>query len=81
MFPEGVPLIWRHLFLRPLFLKGYVSFLSVFYILLLPRGFGPIANYADRATAACWRSSANFADRGCCVVSATDPPGSQSRFS
>jgi hypothetical protein len=24
------------------------------------RGFGPRANYADRATAACWRSSANF---------------------
>jgi hypothetical protein len=24
------------------------------------RGFGPIANYADRATAASWRSSANF---------------------
>jgi hypothetical protein len=24
------------------------------------RGFGPRENYADRATAACWRSSANF---------------------
>jgi hypothetical protein len=24
------------------------------------RGFGPLANYADRATAASWRSSANF---------------------
>jgi hypothetical protein len=24
------------------------------------RGFGPLANYADRATAACCRSSANF---------------------
>jgi hypothetical protein len=24
------------------------------------RGFGPVANYADRATAVCWRSSANF---------------------
>jgi hypothetical protein len=24
------------------------------------RGFGPLANYADRATAACWRSSASF---------------------
>jgi hypothetical protein len=23
-------------------------------------GSGPLANYADRATAACWRSSANF---------------------
>jgi hypothetical protein len=25
-----------------------------------PRGFGPQANYADRAAAACWRSSAKF---------------------
>jgi hypothetical protein len=24
------------------------------------RGFGPLVNYADRATAASWRSSANF---------------------
>jgi hypothetical protein len=24
------------------------------------RGFGPRAKYTDRATAACWRSSANF---------------------
>jgi hypothetical protein len=24
------------------------------------RGFGPLANYAERATAASWRSSANF---------------------
>jgi hypothetical protein len=24
------------------------------------RDFGPLANYADRATAASWRSSANF---------------------
>jgi hypothetical protein len=24
------------------------------------RGFGPLANYEDRATAACSRSSANF---------------------
>jgi hypothetical protein len=38
-------------------------------------GFGPRADYADRATAACWRSSANFADRGCRVVSATDSHG------
>jgi hypothetical protein len=35
------------------------------------RGFGPLANYADGATAASWRT---FADRGCCVVSATDLP-------
>jgi hypothetical protein len=24
------------------------------------RGFGPLANYADRATAASWRSTTNF---------------------
>jgi hypothetical protein len=24
------------------------------------RGFGPLANYTDRASAACWRSSASF---------------------
>jgi hypothetical protein len=24
------------------------------------RGFGPLANHADRATAASWRSSTNF---------------------
>jgi hypothetical protein len=24
------------------------------------RGFGPLANYADRATAASWQSSTNF---------------------
>jgi hypothetical protein len=24
------------------------------------RGFGPLANYAERETAACWRSSANL---------------------
>jgi hypothetical protein len=24
------------------------------------RGFGPLSNHADRATSACWRSSANF---------------------
>jgi hypothetical protein len=26
------------------------------------RGFDPLANYADRATAASWRSSTNFCD-------------------
>jgi hypothetical protein len=44
------------------------------------RGFGPRANYADRATAACWQSSANFCG-WCCVVSATDSHGRYSRFS
>jgi hypothetical protein len=39
------------------------------------RGFGPLANDADRATAACWQVVPTFADIGCCVVSETDPPG------
>jgi hypothetical protein len=42
--------------------------------------FGPLANYADRATAASWRSLPTFADRGCCVVSTTDPPSVFSVF-
>jgi hypothetical protein len=34
----------------------------------------PRANYTDRATAACWQSDCqHFADRGCHVVSLTDP--------
>jgi hypothetical protein len=38
------------------------------------RGLSPQANYADRATAACRGSQCQlFADRGCRVVSATDP--------
>jgi hypothetical protein len=38
------------------------------------RGLSPRANYTDRATAACWRSDCQlFADRGCHVVSVTDP--------
>jgi hypothetical protein len=32
----------------------------IFYIYKKLSGFGPRANYADRATAACWQSSANF---------------------
>jgi hypothetical protein len=36
------------------------------------RGLSPRANYTDRATAACRRI---LIDRGCCVVSATDPHG------
>jgi hypothetical protein len=36
----------------------------------------PRANYTDRATAACLRSDCQlFADRGCHVVSVTDPYG------
>jgi hypothetical protein len=40
------------------------------------RGHSPQANYTDRATAACYRSYCQlFADRGCRVVSVTDPHG------
>jgi hypothetical protein len=40
------------------------------------RGISPQANYTDRATAACRRSLCQlFADRGCRVVTATDPHG------
>jgi hypothetical protein len=36
----------------------------------------PLANYIDRATAACWRSDYQLlADRVCHVVSVTDPYG------
>jgi hypothetical protein len=39
-------------------------------------GLSPRANYTDRATAACRRSDCQlFADRGCHVVSVTDPYG------
>jgi hypothetical protein len=38
---------------------GLYAVFPVFDIIKL-RGFGPLANYADRATAASWRSSANF---------------------
>jgi hypothetical protein len=39
-------------------------------------GLSPRANYTDRATAACRRSaSQRFADKGCHVVSVTDPYG------
>jgi hypothetical protein len=38
------------------------------------RGLSPRANYTDRATAACRRSDCQlFADRGCYMVSVTDP--------
>jgi hypothetical protein len=39
------------------------------------RGFNLLANYADRATPLVGEVVSTFADRGCCVVSATDPPG------
>jgi hypothetical protein len=39
-------------------------------------GLSPRANYTDRATAACRRSDCQlFADRGCHMVSVTDPYG------
>jgi hypothetical protein len=39
-------------------------------------GLSPRANYTDRATAACRRSDCqHFADRGCHMVSVTDPYG------
>jgi hypothetical protein len=39
-------------------------------------GLSPLANYTDRATAACRRSDGLlFADRGCHVVSVTNPYG------
>jgi hypothetical protein len=39
-------------------------------------GLSPRANYTDRATAACQRSDCQvFTDRGCHVVSVTDPYG------
>jgi hypothetical protein len=39
-------------------------------------GLSPRANYTDRATAACQRNECQiFADRGCHVVSVTDPYG------
>jgi hypothetical protein len=42
----------------------------------------PRATYTDRETAACRRSDCQlFADRGCHVVSVTDPYGPYSRFS
>jgi hypothetical protein len=37
-------------------------------------GFSPQANYTDQVTAACWQSWCQ-PDRGCCVVSTTNPHG------
>jgi hypothetical protein len=42
---------------------------------LLKRGLRPRANYTYRTIAACQRSCDKFADRGCHVVSVTDPYG------
>jgi hypothetical protein len=38
------------------------------------RGFGPLANYAYRGPPLVGEVVPTFADRGCRVVSATDPP-------
>jgi hypothetical protein len=38
-------------------------------------GLSPRANYTDRATVACRRSECQLADRGCHVVTVTDPYG------
>jgi hypothetical protein len=40
--------------------KIYFIFYFHIYNIKKLRGFGPLANYADRATAASWRSSTNF---------------------
>jgi hypothetical protein len=43
-----------------IFIYVYESRKYVSSIIKKLRGFGPLANYADRATAASWRSSSNF---------------------
>jgi hypothetical protein len=56
IFPLGsLKLIetWAHIL-------SIISLSSSIYKKKKLRGFGPLANYADRATAACLRSSANF---------------------
>jgi hypothetical protein len=46
------------------------------YIYFKLHGLSPRANYTDRATVACRRSDCQlFADRGCHVISVTDPYG------
>jgi hypothetical protein len=45
-----------------LLLSLFTYFFLIFVVRVLKklRGFDPLANYADRATAASWRSSTNF---------------------
>jgi hypothetical protein len=50
---------FKQLFLSLVICNSYSTLLFIKLKLKL-RGFGPLANYADRATAASWRSSANF---------------------
>jgi hypothetical protein len=45
------------------------------------RGFGPLANYADRATAASWQSSTNFCGQRVLRGQRNGCPRSYSRFS
>jgi hypothetical protein len=54
-----------------------MSYASEFLVAVLKklRGFGPLANYTDRATALVGEVVPTFADRGCCVVSTADPSG------
>jgi hypothetical protein len=57
-------------------IENYCSFDNAFATLLMTSlSFNTLSCLSDRATAACWRSSAKFADRGCRVVSATDSHG------
>jgi hypothetical protein len=56
--------------------KCIVCIYIYIYIYIKLHGLSPRANYTDRATAACRRSDCQlFADRGCHVVSVTDPYG------
>jgi hypothetical protein len=48
---------------------------------VLLRGFGPLENYADRATAASWRSSTNFCGLRVLRGQRNGSPRSYSRFS
>jgi hypothetical protein len=54
----------------------FTTLIAIFYNQCKKKlhGLSPRANYTDRATAACRRSNCQlFADRGCHVVSVTDP--------
>jgi hypothetical protein len=53
----------------------YLLFFPLYYLEKL-HGLSPRGNYTDRVTDACWQSVYQlFADRGCHVVSVTDPYG------
>jgi hypothetical protein len=66
------------------YFKIYINYIIINYIKLKTElcGISPWANYTDRANAACRRKLVTaFADRGCHVVSVTDPYGPYSWFS